>query len=269
MRSRLRRFRLGCVLIVLMSASSRAGDNPVPAEADTAVTPTQATPGGPPPLPPPVPPENAPDAATRTGRAHTGGAPASRPTLAPGGSEPLGTPSPRAAPSQPTAMATLPAAATSDAAALFGDVVGSSTDESAYSRFGIPQMIGDLGPGLSIPQPYPPTPPPPPPSPRRASASFPSVRGLKVSENQSPRPQDRVFFTFDYFSNVNGALNLKLGAPVSDILVYRYIFGFEKTFDNGNASIGARLPLRPAHGEHQSPRPLQADRRAPALPSTT
>ena len=104
-------------------------------------------------------------------------------------------------------------------------------------------MIGDLGPGLSIPRPYPPTPPPTPPSPRRASALVPSVRGLKVSENQSPRPQDRVFFTFDYFSNVNGALNLKLGAPVSDILVYRYIFGFEKTFDNGNASIGVRLPL--------------------------
>ena len=74
-------------------------------------------------------------------------------------------------------------------------------------------MIGDLGPGLSIPKPFPPTPPPPPPSPRRASALVPSVRGLKVSENQSPRPQDRVFFTFDYFSNVNGALNLKLGRP--------------------------------------------------------
>src|SRR5271157_5043373 len=215
MRSRLRRFRLGCVLIVLMSASSRAGGNPVPAEADTAVTPAAPTPG----------------------------ASASRPTLAPGASEPLGTPSPRAAPSQPTAMATLPAPAAGDAAALFGDIVGSSTDESAYSRFGIPQMIGDLGPGLSIPQPFPPTPPPPPPSPRRASALVPSVRGLKISENQSPRPQDRVFFTFDYFRNVNGALNLKLGAPVSDILVYRYIFGFEKTFDNGNASIGVRLPL--------------------------
>ncbi len=66
---------------------------------------------------------------------------------------------------------------------------------------------------------------------------------MTVSENQSPRPQDRVFFTFDYFSNVNGALNLKLGAPVSDILVNRYVFGFEKTFDNGNASIGVRVPL--------------------------
>src|SRR5271157_4440819 len=128
-------------------------------------------------------------------------------------------------------------------AEMFGPSAPSLTELSGFARGGIPQMIGDLGPGLSIPQPYPPTPPPPPPSPRRASALVPSVRGLKIAENQSPRPQDRVFFTFDYFSNVNGALNLKLGAPVSDILVYRYIFGFEKTFDNGNASIGARLPL--------------------------
>ena len=73
-------------------------------------------------------------------------------------------------------MATLPAPAAGGAAALFGDVVGSSTDDTPYSRFGIPQMIGDLGPGLSIPRPYPPTPPPTPPTPRRASALVPSVR---------------------------------------------------------------------------------------------
>src|SRR5271157_4605914 len=118
MRSRLRRFGLGWVLIVLMSASSRAGDNPVPAEADTVVTPTQATPGGPPPLPP-LPPETR-LTPPRAPAARTPGAPASRPTLAPGASEPLGTPSPLAAPSQPTAMATLPAPAASGAAALFG-----------------------------------------------------------------------------------------------------------------------------------------------------
>ncbi|MGO8898522.1 MAG: hypothetical protein ACLQU5_09250, partial [Isosphaeraceae bacterium] len=158
-----------------MPASSRAGDNPVPAEADTAVTPTQATPGGPPPLPP-LPPETRPTP-PRAPAARTPGAPASRPTLAPGASLPLGTPSPLAAPSQPTAMATLPAPAAGGAAALFEDVVGSSTDDSTYSRFGIPQMIGDLGPGLSIPKPFPPPLPPPPPSPRRASALVPSVRG--------------------------------------------------------------------------------------------
>ena len=71
MRSRLRRFRLGWVLIVLMSPPSRAEDNPVPAEADTPVTPTQA-----PLRVSPIAstaPRDAPDAATRAGGAHTGG----------------------------------------------------------------------------------------------------------------------------------------------------------------------------------------------------
>src|SRR5271157_582969 len=128
-------------------------------------------------------------------------------------------------------------------AEMFGPSAPSLTELSGFARGGIPQMIGDLGPGLSIPQPYPPTPPPPPPSPRRASALVPSVRGLKIAENQSPRPQDRLFFSFNYFANVNAALNRRFEAPVNDIQVYRYIFGLEKTFDDGNGSIGVRLPL--------------------------
>jgi hypothetical protein len=132
-----------------------------------------------------------------------------------------------------------------------GGAGASLTDISSFSRGGIPQMIGDLGTGLSIrqapvvtpPQPFPPSGPPRTPSPAKASGLVPSVRGLKISENQSPRPQDRVFFSFDYFANVNGALNQRLGAPVSDIRIYRYIFGFEKTFEDGNSSIGIRLPL--------------------------
>jgi hypothetical protein len=116
-------------------------------------------------------------------------------------------------------------------------------------------MIGDQGPGYllrqfaafppppPIPPPFPPRVPPPPPSPRLASALVPSVRGLKIAENQSPRPQDRVFFTFNYFTNVNGALNQRLEAPVQNIRVFREIFGAEKTFDEGNGSIGLRLPL--------------------------
>ena len=74
-------------------------------------------------------------------------------------------------------------------AEMFGPSAPSLTGLSGFARGAIPQMIGDLGPGLSIPQPFPPTPPPTPPSPRRASALVPSVRGLKVSENQSPRPR--------------------------------------------------------------------------------
>src|SRR5262249_9784990 len=135
---------------------------------------------------------------------------------------------------------------------MFGGPPQGPTEFAGLSQAGIPQMIGDRGPALtlrqvvsspSIPQPFPPPRPPRPPSPQQASQLAPSVRVLKISENQSPRPQDRVFFTFDYFANVNGPLNERLGAPIRDIRVYRYIFGVEKTFDDGNASIGIRLPL--------------------------
>jgi hypothetical protein len=109
-------------------------------------------------------------------------------------------------------------------------------------------MIGDqapltlrqaASPAPGLPQPFPPGPPPPPPSPRLASAIVPSVRGFKIAENQSPQPQDRVFFTFDYFSD----LNRRFESPVNNLTAYRYVFGFEKTFDEGFGSFGFRLPL--------------------------
>jgi hypothetical protein len=115
-------------------------------------------------------------------------------------------------------------------------------------------MIGDLGPLLrarqvtapsppSTPQPFPPPGLPAPPSPRRASALAPAVRGLKISENQSPLPQDRIFYSFNYFQDLNARLNRDFDAPVDHIKAYREIFGFEKTFNNGKGSFGLVLPL--------------------------
>ena len=69
------------------------------------------------------------------------------------------------------------------------------------------------------------------------------MRQLKVAENQSPQPQDRVYFTFNYFNNVNQLRNQEIGATINDIKVYRYVWGFEKTFLDGQGSIGLRLPL--------------------------
>ena len=138
------------------------------------------------------------------------------PRMAPTGPQPTLRPEPPAPqPAVPASAPPIPESALAEVGPIAGQpLVGDTglpstpstdlTGLAGLARGGIPQMIGDLGPGLSIPRPYPPTPPPTPPSPRRASALVPSVRGLKVSENQSPRPQDRVFFTFDYFSNVNG-----------------------------------------------------------------
>jgi hypothetical protein len=114
-------------------------------------------------------------------------------------------------------------------------------------------MIGDLGPPPSfsvvrqrsgtLPSPFPPPTPPGVPRPRGATMVVPSIRGIKVSENQSPRPQDRVFFTFNYFQGVNDQVNQKLQAPIGYTQVFRYIGGFEKTFLDGQASIGLRAPI--------------------------
>lgn len=84
----------------------------------------------------------------------------------------------------------------------------------------------------------------PAPFTRTTSTSFvPSVRGFKLSENQSPQPQDRIYFSFNYYDDVNNAINRRLGSPIYDIQVYRYFFGFEKTFWDGQASIQMRLPI--------------------------
>jgi hypothetical protein len=53
----------------------------------------------------------------------------------------------------------------------------------------------------------------------------------KISENESPVPQDRVFLGYNYYNNVR---------KVSD--VHRETPGFEKTFLDGIASIGLRAP---------------------------
>jgi hypothetical protein len=60
--------------------------------------------------------------------------------------------------------------------------------------------------------------------------------GFKIADNESPRPTDRVFVTYNYYNNVN-----TLGGPNFDL--HREMIGFEKTFFDGNASIGMRLPF--------------------------
>jgi hypothetical protein len=59
---------------------------------------------------------------------------------------------------------------------------------------------------------------------------------FKISENESPRPLDRVFINFNYFNNLS-----TFGGPNPDL--YRETFGFEKTFLDGNASFGLCVPL--------------------------
>ena len=91
--------------------------------------------------------------------------------------------------------------------------------------------------------PFPPPRPPGVPGLRGAPLVIPSIRDIKISEDQSPRPQDRVYFTFNYFQGVNDAVNQRLQAPIGYTQVFRYIGGFEKTFLDGQGSVGIRAPL--------------------------
>jgi hypothetical protein len=62
----------------------------------------------------------------------------------------------------------------------------------------------------------------------------------KIAECESPLPQDRVYFNFNFYDDVRtlGVLGV---TPKSD--VYRETFGLEKAFGDGAFSIGVRAPL--------------------------
>ncbi len=117
-----------------------------------------------------------------------------------------------------------------------------------------PPQLGDMSPltvfqplravhQATLPQPFPPKPLPRPPSPKQATSLAPSTRAFKIADNQSPMPQDRFYFTFNYFSNLNSVLDRRFQSSVDELRAYRYIFGLEKTFDEGRGSIGIQLPL--------------------------
>jgi hypothetical protein len=103
-----------------------------------------------------------------------------------------------------------------------------------------PVMFGDQAPLQTLPG--------LPHNPRRApttlvqkgGSTFPWLRGFKIADNQSPLPQDRVFFNFNYYNNLNYAVNRVISAPVHGLEAYRYQLGLEKTFWDGLASIGIR-----------------------------
>jgi len=135
-----------------------------------------------------------------------------------------------------------------------------------------PAMIGDQSPYSFLHAfKVPPIPPPYPP-PRPATGPFtrtaksiagivPAVRGLKIADNQSPRPIDRVFSSFNYFDNVNRPLNERLGAPIQNMIVYRQVYGFEKTIFDQWASIGLTVPINTLN--------IQSSRGLPALGGTS
>jgi hypothetical protein len=72
---------------------------------------------------------------------------------------------------------------------------------------------------------------------RTILAPIPTAAAFKISDNESPRPTDRIFFTYNYFDGVNKAIY-----PNVQINLHRELMGFEKTLLGGNMSVGMRLP---------------------------
>lgn len=68
---------------------------------------------------------------------------------------------------------------------------------------------------------------------------------FKIADDQNARPQDRVFFDYNYFNNVGA--NFRLGTDVSNMNVNRGVVGIEKTFFDGFASIELREPVNSLH----------------------
>jgi hypothetical protein len=178
---------------------------------------------------------------------------------------PAQAPSPETAPAAPSLLqppaAPLPGPLASAASARSTAATAAARRRAAIGTLGslrsggTPVMIGDLGPPArllrvnpfqqrpGLPPPFPPPEPPPAPGANSVVLLAPTIRTIKVSENQSPRPQDRVYYSFNYFDGVNDDANQRLNAPVGNMRVYRSIWGFEKTFLDEQASIGLRVPL--------------------------
>jgi hypothetical protein len=215
-----------------------------------------------PPAPGAAPTPPAPGAAPTPpapGAAPTPPAPGAAPT--PPGEEPLpplpGEAAPPSAPGaapQPGAAAPSPAATAAAAADTFGAAAGGAGPGfggGLSSGAGAVPMIGDQSPfrfhgmmrTVALPAAGTPGFPPPIPGPRAGSLFYPSVRNFKISENQSPRPQDRFFVDFNYYNNINDTINTRNGSPIDHIKAYRYLFGGEKTFNDGKGSIGLRFPI--------------------------
>ncbi|HTK73972.1 MAG TPA: hypothetical protein VL371_01875 [Gemmataceae bacterium] len=119
---------------------------------------------------------------------------------------------------------------------------------------GTPGSPGQPGrPNVGIP-PVPPIPPTPPQTfvvnqlTLQPIVSQPIItRGaFKISDNESPRPLDRIFATYNFFDNAS----LPTGPLRRTFDLHRETFGFEKTFLGGDASVGMRLNVMQADGSY-------------------
>ncbi len=68
--------------------------------------------------------------------------------------------------------------------------------------------------------------------------------GILITDNDNPRPQDRIYGGFNHYDDIGRGLNPGLGG----VDLQRQMVGFEKTFLDGDASFGIRLPFVQQYG---------------------
>ncbi|HJT77932.1 MAG TPA: hypothetical protein VJ739_12085 [Gemmataceae bacterium] len=107
----------------------------------------------------------------------------------------------------------------------------------------VPEMLGDQFPvGSLLTLPLGPFAPPIGPG-HPGQVFVPSARYFKIADNDSPRPQTREYFSFNYFYDLFGAANRAAGGGVQHTRIHREIWGWEWAADDGLGSVGLRLPL--------------------------
>jgi hypothetical protein len=74
-------------------------------------------------------------------------------------------------------------------------------------------------------------------------------QGVMITDNDNPRPVDRVYFGYNFLSDLGASLNGGAGTDLQ-----RQHVGFEKTFLDGDASFGMRLPFVEQYGQGISSR---------------
>lgn len=81
-----------------------------------------------------------------------------------------------------------------------------------------------------------------------------AIRNVKIAENDSPIPVDRVFFNYNHFQNVfqlSQQVAFPPGFPptIRQLPIDRYTVGFEKTMADGQYSVEMRMPFNGTYDE--------------------
>lgn len=150
-----------------------------------------------------------------------------RPVFRAQGSTPTDTPPAAPPDTSPDLMSAAPSAGTAGVSTGDTQLIGDLTGFGGVRTIGVQTFPG----GVSVPVTV--------QIPRIADSVF------KITENENPRPTDRLFVTYNYYSNVS------FGFEPFDL--HRETFGFEKTFLQGNASVGLRVPFLQQDGDSLSP----------------